>query len=659
MSRITWVVITLFLFSVIPVTAQEEYYRSSYLELEANIQTTLTLYSERLNAKLGDVNAFVSFFPIETPTQKIKEQTFTPHARRNNDQLIFTWKRPEIGKLPLSINTKLRVESKPFKLREKVPFPIQGAPVAVQKYTRPAEIIDINQDIIRKASELAEGEDDLLVVVDNIAAWVTENVEYNLSTSTAEATQKASWVYTNKYGVCDELTSLFISMLRSLNIPAKFVAGIAYTNLEGVSSKWGPHGWAEVYFPGHGWVPYDVTYGEYGSLDATHIKAKESLDAEKITTKFEWRGRGVKLDVSDFKTDVKVTGKGKRLDPRIKLDVSFLGDKVGFGSYNLVQGEVSNLVGYYQPLDLFISRTAQLTVFGNNKQHILLAPHETKKFFWVVKVQEQLEKKFVYSFPVSVYTVGEINARKMFKAASGAHRFSESEITQAMGGIEKSKKATNELHVACTTPHEEYMPSDFIKVSCTLENKGNGLLKNIKTCFKEICQTEDLGITQTSLFTFPFQEKSLGLHVIEVTSTASNDVQASSRLQLKLVDQPQVNIRDVDYPSTFHYGDMQDVSFTIGKASQATPRKITVMAVFNGMEEKFEIEELSQDQHYAIKVQGKNMQALEEPFTIKVGYHDQKGQYYETQEEVMVRLQDVTFGQRAHLFFNKLGGLLG
>ena len=93
----------------------------------------------------------------------------------------------------------------------------------------PREITDINNDIRLLASRIAHGEDDLYKVLFKLGIWIENNIVYNMSSLTADAAQKSSWVLENKYGVCDELTSLFISMARSLGIPARF-AGIVYTS---------------------------------------------------------------------------------------------------------------------------------------------------------------------------------------------------------------------------------------------------------------------------------------------------------------------------------------------------------------------------------------------------------------------------------------------
>ena len=59
-------------------------------------------------------------------------------------------------------------------------------------------------------------------------------------------------------GNCTDFHSLFISMARSLGIPARFVIGTTVPDgAEGESS--GYHCWAEFYSPDDGWVPVDAS----------------------------------------------------------------------------------------------------------------------------------------------------------------------------------------------------------------------------------------------------------------------------------------------------------------------------------------------------------------------------------------------------------------
>ena len=65
------------------------------------------------------------------------------------------------------------------------------------------------------------------------------------------------------HGDCGQVSLLYISLMRSLGVPARWESGWMLhpgeVNL---------HDWAEVYFEGVGWVPVDVSFGRYtGSAD--------------------------------------------------------------------------------------------------------------------------------------------------------------------------------------------------------------------------------------------------------------------------------------------------------------------------------------------------------------------------------------------------------
>ena len=66
------------------------------------------------------------------------------------------------------------------------------------------------------------------------------------------------YVVERGYGDCGQVTLLYISLMRTLGIPARWESGWMLhpgeVNL---------HDWAEVYFEGTGWVPVDVSFGRY------------------------------------------------------------------------------------------------------------------------------------------------------------------------------------------------------------------------------------------------------------------------------------------------------------------------------------------------------------------------------------------------------------
>ena len=74
--------------------------------------------------------------------------------------------------------------------------------------------------------------------------------------STIECIPK--YVLDEKHGDCGQVSLLYISLMRSLGVPAKWESGW-------MLHPWSKnlHDWAEVYFEGIGWVPVDVSFGRY------------------------------------------------------------------------------------------------------------------------------------------------------------------------------------------------------------------------------------------------------------------------------------------------------------------------------------------------------------------------------------------------------------
>lgn len=62
------------------------------------------------------------------------------------------------------------------------------------------------------------------------------------------------------HGDCGQVALLYISLMRSLGIPARWESG--WMLHPGEKNL---HDWAEVYFEGVGWVPVDVSFGRYSS----------------------------------------------------------------------------------------------------------------------------------------------------------------------------------------------------------------------------------------------------------------------------------------------------------------------------------------------------------------------------------------------------------
>jgi transglutaminase-like putative cysteine protease len=85
------------------------------------------------------------------------------------------------------------------------------------------------------------------------------------------------FVLTTRRGYCQHFAGAMTLMLRFLGIPARVAAGFTSGKYDEESRTWtvtdhNAHAWVEVFFPGHGWLPFDPTPGR-GTLDAPYSYA--------------------------------------------------------------------------------------------------------------------------------------------------------------------------------------------------------------------------------------------------------------------------------------------------------------------------------------------------------------------------------------------------
>lgn len=97
---------------------------------------------------------------------------------------------------------------------------------------------------------------------------ITRQVRYNLN---AEATPPNAdpvehFLFESKEGYCDLFASSMVLGARSLGMPARYITGWLVDPQDRIETGWlvrerNYHAWAEIYFPGYGWLPFDATEG--------------------------------------------------------------------------------------------------------------------------------------------------------------------------------------------------------------------------------------------------------------------------------------------------------------------------------------------------------------------------------------------------------------
>jgi transglutaminase-like putative cysteine protease/predicted glutamine amidotransferase len=110
-------------------------------------------------------------------------------------------------------------------------------------------------------------------------------------------------VYTNRQGVCQDFTNLFICLARLLSVPARYRMGYIYTgsNYTNKIQSEASHAWAEVYLPYVGWRGFDPTNGCAVTQDHVRVACGRNYRDATPTSGTIFRGGGTETLNVDVK----------------------------------------------------------------------------------------------------------------------------------------------------------------------------------------------------------------------------------------------------------------------------------------------------------------------------------------------------------------------
>jgi len=638
---------------IINLALAQDFLDNEKAVIDLSISSEMTIIPKSSSYSVKELKTILSFYPINDNIQRVNSIKTKPDAEIIDNSLVFEWSFPEEKTIPFSLNAEIETKNILQKTYTKIHFPLVSIPDKVKEYTKPTENIDSDkEEIIKTASAIAEGEDDLYAVVYSLAVLTKNNIEYSLDTSTEDVSQKASWVLKNKKGVCDEITALFIAFSRSLGIPAKYISGIAYTNYNDLND-FGSHAWAEVYI-NNKWVPFDLTYNQLGFIDSSHIKLRESYDSKSPSTKYELTGINVDIETKELDIKAAVKQKTGKTDKLISLSSNALKQNTGFNSYNLIETEITNSNGFYVISSFSISKTEGLEVLDKQKD-ILLKPFETKRVYWIVKTNE-LNKEYIYTFPIMVYSSRNESSETEFSSSYNEQVYSLDEIKAIIEEKEEETEKTYSKNVdlECNAKKDSYYLYETPVINCTIKNTGNVFLENLKICLENDCNIADLGITQEKEFSFKLVPTKKGKMNIKITAK-NNQVSKAIYVSIELLDEPFVVISELKYPLNVSYKDNYEASFTLIKNSTSIPKELLVKFYHNSVSKEWEINELNDGQKFIIKLKGKDLSTGKNNFKIFVNFKDNNKKDYKTKESFDINLNKPTLTQRIIIFFNDVG----
>lgn len=626
-----FIIIIILLLILTPVLAQES--NMHYLDtltLKQTISNQVNITPTDNNYNVNYMELWLYLFAQNDFMQTVTSQTTTAKYTVQNDKMLFRWDDVTQNSVSFNLSQIIKVDSDPIKINSKVSFPVKNVPLDIVKYTQFTDHIDSSPKIESLSNSLAQGEDDLFVLENKIASWVSDNIEYNLSTITSEANIPSSIVLDEGYGVCDEITNLFISINRELGVPARFVSGIAYSESALFNKKWGNHGWAEVYFPDIGWVPYDVTYKQFARIDATHISLQKGVDGNAPSIQYKSSGYNFDFSQGSLNMDTKIVSKGSKRKPDVHINISFFANSVSFGSYNLVTAKITNLHPYYLSEKITLVPTTNTKILSKADKQFSLKPHETKTLSWIIEVSPNLDSGYYYTFPVAVVDNLNYRSEKSFRVDQKSPFIKYEDLSSFA-----VKKDSKQLSFFCSGNKENIL-NKTSTINCDLKNI-DPLEFPVKFCLLNDCQ---IAKSKLDTISFNVQSKKLGVETLKIVASGKN-LSGSSYFTIRTLDLERLAIKNIEFPKELASYKNYSLSFKIVKTSIASPKNITVSVKHALFSEDWKQDALVGDQAFTLSMPGNLFTFGNNKIVISYSFIDSDGKLITGKKLVTTKLSDI------------------
>ena len=117
--------------------------------------------------------------------------------------------------------------------------------------------ITLREQMNQLITEIYEPGKPVMEVVEKCCNHIFDNFQYIKGITTIETT--VAEILEHRSGVCQDFAHVMLEILRSLQIPSRYVSGYICPNKNGMRGEGATHAWVEVWIPGEGWAGIDPT----------------------------------------------------------------------------------------------------------------------------------------------------------------------------------------------------------------------------------------------------------------------------------------------------------------------------------------------------------------------------------------------------------------
>jgi hypothetical protein len=619
-----------------------------YLKFDFHINSNITFEGDYTSINSLETKLFQ--YPKEEENIKIKYLNPFPQHEFINNSIRFIFDEPIKETESFGLHSGLTIYQNKKHIKNSGNFPITNLDSKYQEYLQETNKIKLTQEIKSKSSEIVNSANTDLEAAFLLAEWINLNINYKITPLTENKVQNSEWVFNQKKGVCDELTTLFLAMTRSVGIPSRFVSGLAYTNKD---KKFDKHAWAEIYLPEQGWIPFDITYGEFLWIDSTHIPLQKTKDSHINSIQTSGKGNTVEIIPNQIKYTTNVTEQGNYVFPDINIDFNFLSDTISHGSYNLITTTIENKESRYISTPIFISNVADLNILDGTKKFLLIPPFDKKTLTWIIKVNESLSKESLYVFPIEIYTNYNKTLRKTFNVTKSGPLYNKEYIDNILRNkqISKNKRQSSNIQVNCFIG-PVYIVNETSQFDCEIKNLGKANINNINMCFQNKCEQINLNKEQTIKKTIKAKFEKLGLQT-KILTLNNTQVLKEEYLNFNIKDISNLTLKTKN-PTKINFEEDFIIKLNFTANSLSRPKNVTIKFQGSGIKQTWSFDSMDIDQIIELNLKGKHLYAGQNNFKILYSWQDEIKRKYTKTKELSINLENLNTWQKIYTWINKL-----
>jgi transglutaminase-like putative cysteine protease len=127
---------------------------------------------------------------------------------------------------------------------------------------------DLQKEIDEIIKEFVQPGMTVMEIIEKCCGYIFTHFKYIKGITTIETTVKE--ILEHRSGVCQDFAHVMLEILRTMNIPSRYVSGYICPDKKGMRGEGATHAWVEGWIPGKGWVGIDPTNNVW--VTNNHVK---------------------------------------------------------------------------------------------------------------------------------------------------------------------------------------------------------------------------------------------------------------------------------------------------------------------------------------------------------------------------------------------------